>query len=92
MEAFQKCRSGDYGHTLHMHTAVLPGFLIAPESSTAVLASIRSFIDNEFGLYYLIMGLGVFFISIYIAFSRYGDIRLRRKGRKAQVQRFTWEP
>ena len=35
-------------------------FLIAPESSTAVLASIRSFIDNEFGLYYLIMGLGVF--------------------------------
>ena len=51
-------------------------FLIVPESSTSVLGSIRSFIDNKLGLYYLIMGLGVFFISLYIAFSKYGDIRL----------------
>ena len=65
-------------------------FLIAPESSTAVLASIRSFIDNEFGLYYLIMGLGVFFISIYIAFSRYGDIRLGGRDEKPKYSGFTW--
>ena len=65
-------------------------FLIVPESSTAVLAAIRSFIDNKFGLYYLIMGLGVFLISLYIAFSKYGDIRLGGKDEKPKYSGFTW--
>ncbi|HIU77943.1 MAG TPA: BCCT family transporter, partial [Candidatus Avilachnospira avicola] len=65
-------------------------FLIAPESSTAVLSGIRSFIDNKFGLYYLVMGLSVFLISLYIAFSKYGSIRLGGKDEKPRYSGFTW--
>lgn len=51
-------------------------FLISPESSAHTLESIRFFLGDTFGVYYLMIGLGVFFCSLYIAFSRYGSIRL----------------
>lgn len=51
-------------------------FILSPDTSSAVLASIRFFLGDQFGSYYLIMGLGVFLCSLYIAFSRYGSIRL----------------
>ena len=51
-------------------------FLLAPEQSGQVLSSIRFFLGDELGSYYLLIGLGVFLCSLYIAFSPYGQIRL----------------
>nr|WP_242963341.1 BCCT family transporter [Lachnoclostridium sp. An14] len=51
-------------------------FLITPEASSRTLESIRFFLGDTFGVYYLMIGLGVFFCSLYIAFSKYGAIRL----------------
>lgn len=51
-------------------------FFTAPESSGHVLASIRYFLGDQLGCCYLLMGLGIFLCSLYIAFSRYGTIRL----------------
>lgn len=51
-------------------------FLIKPDQSALCLELIRSFLGNELGSYYLIIGLLVFLCSIYIAFSKYGSIKL----------------
>ncbi len=51
-------------------------FLLYPEGSTSVLGSIRFFLGDQMGSYYLLIGLGVFLCSLYIACSKYGDIKL----------------
>ena len=47
-------------------------FFFAPEQSNTVLSQIRFFFGDTFGTYYLIIGLGIFIISLYIAGSKYG--------------------
>lgn len=64
-------------------------FMINPESSTSILESIRYFLGNELGSYYLLIGLGVFICSLYIAFSKYGTIKLGDI-EKPQYSSFKW--
>lgn len=65
-------------------------FFIAPEQSNVILSQIRFFFGDTFGSYYLIIGLGIFLLSIYIAFSKYGDIVLGDKGEKPKYSFFAW--
>lgn len=65
-------------------------FFVAPEQSNVVLSQIRYFFGDTFGSYYLIIGLGIFLLSIYIAFSKYGDIVLGEKGEKPRYSFFVW--
>lgn len=65
-------------------------FFVAPEQSNVVLSQIRFFFGDTFGSYYLIIGLGIFLLSIYIAFSKYGDIVLGEKGEKPKYSFFVW--
>ncbi len=51
-------------------------FVRNPEQSSQLLASVRSLLGDQMGSYYLLIGLGVFFCSLYMAFSRFGNIRL----------------
>lgn len=51
-------------------------FVRSPEQSSQLLASVRSLLGDQMGSYYLLIGLGVFFCSLYMAFSRFGNIRL----------------
>lgn len=51
-------------------------FVRKPEESANMLASIRAFLGDELGGYYLLIGLFVFLCSLYMAFSKYGTIRL----------------
>ena len=64
-------------------------FVAAPESSSQAIASIRFFLGDELGSYYLIIGLGMFLCSLYIAFSRYGSIRLGNL-EKPEYTPFQW--
>lgn len=64
-------------------------FLVYPESSSHMLESIRFFLGDTFGTYYLIIGLGVFICSLYIAFSKFGSIRLGNL-EKPQYSNFKW--
>ena len=40
-------------------------FFVLPEQSNAILSQVRFFFGDTFGIYYLIIGLGIFF-DIYI--------------------------
>ncbi len=65
-------------------------FFIKPEASNQVLSQIRNFLGNEFGLFYLLVGLGVFLLSLYLAFSPYGNIVLGRPDEKPKYSFFSW--
>ena len=65
-------------------------FFFAPEQSNAVLGRIRFFFGDTLGTYYLVIGLGIFLLSIYIAASKYGSIVLGEPGEKPKYSFFAW--
>jgi len=65
-------------------------FFFMPERSNEVLSQIRFFFGDTFGIYYLIIGLGVFIISLYISFSKYGDIVLGQPDEKPKYSFVAW--
>ncbi|MDO4960780.1 MAG: BCCT family transporter [Eubacteriales bacterium] len=65
-------------------------FIIDPAGSTSALSGIRNFLGDDFGSYYLVIGLGVFLVSLYMAFSKFGQIVLGKPGAKPQYSFFAW--
>ena len=65
-------------------------FFFLPEQSSAVLEQIRFFFGDTFGTYYLVIGLGFFLVSIFIAASKYGNIVLGNPGEKPKYSFFAW--
>lgn len=83
---------------LDIVTTVLPflciialciSFVFYPSRSSQILESIRGFLGNQLGGYYLVIGLGVFLCSLYLAFSRYGSIKLGDQ-EKPEYSNFKW--
>lgn len=65
-------------------------FFFVPEQSNAVLSQIRFILGDTFGTYYLIIGLGIFMVSIFIACSKYGNIVLGKPNDKPKYSFFAW--
>ena len=65
-------------------------FVLSPAGSTGMLTSIRSFLGDKFGIYYLAIGLGVLIVSLWIAFSDMGKIVLGEPGEKPQYGFWSW--
>lgn len=64
-------------------------FVLYPAHSSQILETIRSFLGDQMGSYYLLIGLGVFFCSLYLSFSRYGKIKLGG-GERPEYSNFKW--
>ena len=54
-------------------------FVTVPDQSAELLDGIRGFLGDDCGLYYAVLGVGMFGCSIYFAFSKYGRIRLGKE-------------
>ena len=65
-------------------------FIVNPEGSTETLSAIRGFLGTELGLYYLVVALGIFLASLYLAFSDIGKVRLGGKTEKPKYGFFSW--
>lgn len=65
-------------------------FIIDPQGSTNALAAIRTFLGDTLGSYYLVIGLGVLLISLYLSFSDIGSITLGKPGEKPQYGFWLW--
>lgn len=65
-------------------------FFCMPERSNEVVEKIRFFLGDTFGTYYLLIGLGIFLLSIFIAGSKYGNIVLGNQNEKPKYSFFTW--
>lgn len=67
------------------------GFLfIFPEQANGVISQVRFFFGDTLGSYYLVIGLGVLLISVFLSFSDYGKIVLGEPGEKPKYNFFTW--
>lgn len=65
-------------------------FFIMPNQSNKVLSQIRFFFGDTLGTYYLIIGLGIFILSIFIGSSKYGNIVLGKQDEKPKYSFFAW--
>lgn len=63
---------------------------IYPHESNEYIAKIRFFFGDSLGSLYLMLGLAVFVLSIYLAFSRYGKIVLGGRKEKPKYSFFMW--
>lgn len=64
-------------------------FVILPKQSTLILQNIRGFLGDKGGIYYALLGIGVLGTTIYIAFSKYGNISLGSETQKKYTS-FQW--
>ena len=64
-------------------------FMIFPGQSTLLLLTIREFLGNECGIYYALLGCGIFICTLYMAFSKFGRIKLG-KNEKTEYSSFQW--
>lgn len=63
--------------------------LTFPEWSMKNLNLLRDFLGNELGVIYMLTGLGIFLLSIGLAFSKYGEIKLGKR-EKPRFSNFSW--
>lgn len=64
-------------------------FMIFPSQSTMILETVRGFLGDDMGIYYAILGVGIFGCSMFIAFSKLGKIKLGNI-EKPQYSSFKW--
>ncbi|MCM1374654.1 MAG: BCCT family transporter [Muribaculum sp.] len=65
-------------------------FFLFPEQSNVALSQVRFFFGDTLGAYYLVIGLGIFLLSLFLAASRYGDIVLGAQGERPKYSFFAW--
>lgn len=65
-------------------------FFLMPKQSNEVISQIRFLLGDTFGTYYLVIGLGVFLISLFVAGSKYGKIVLGGQDEKPKYSFFAW--
>lgn len=65
-------------------------FFLFPGQSNSILSQVRFFFGDTMGTFYIIVGLGIFLVSIYICMSKYGDIVLGKPDEKPKYSFFAW--
>lgn len=65
-------------------------FCVYPKESNNILSKIRFFFGDTIGVYYIFIGIGVFIVSLFLCFSKLGDIRLGGQNEKPQYSFLEW--
>ena len=65
-------------------------FFVLPAQSNRVLGQVRFFFGDTLGAFYIVAGLGIFLVSIYLCTSKYGDIVLGSPKEKPKYSFFAW--
>ncbi|MED0678418.1 BCCT family transporter [Aneurinibacillus thermoaerophilus] len=61
-----------------------------PEKGGEMLTAASKFFTNTFGISYLWLGIGVFFFLLWVAYGRYGTIKLGEPGERPAFSTFSW--
>ncbi len=61
-----------------------------PGQANEMIGQVRFFFGDTLGCYYLVIGLAVFIISLFLSFSKYGGIVLGGRDEKPQYSFFVW--
>lgn len=82
----------DWGITLTpllIIVVISSALMLIPEQSKRVISALRSFFVNDLGFFYILLGLGILGLAIWLAFSRYGSIQLGKR-EKPLYSNFKW--
>ena len=64
--------------------------ILFPESGKEFVSKANEFVTTQFGVLYLLVGLGIFFFLIYVAFSDNGRVRLGEEDERPEFNNFSW--
>ena len=64
-------------------------FMLIPEQSKVFVDTVRGFLGDTCGLYYAMFGVAVLTTTLYVAFSKYGKIKLGNTD-KPEFSNFKW--
>jgi len=64
-------------------------FVMMPEQSKVVLTAVRNFLGDDMGIYYIVIGILALGVTMYMAFSKFGQIKLGNI-EKPQYGSFAW--
>ena len=62
----------------------------SPGKANEVISKVRAFFGDTLGSYYIVIGIVFLVISLYLSFSKYGDIVLGNPNEKPKYNFFTW--
>lgn len=65
-------------------------FFLLPTQTNDIVGKVRFFFGDTLGVYYLIIGLAVLIIAIFMACSKFGNIRLGKPNEKPKYSFFSW--
>ena len=63
---------------------------VFPEQANDTISQVRFFFGDTLGIYYLIIGLGVFIVSLFLSVTKYGDVVLGEQDETPKYSFFTW--
>ncbi len=63
---------------------------IFPNESNDIIGQVRFFFGDTLGIYYLIIGIGVLLVSVFLSCSKYGDVVLGEPNEKPKYSFFAW--
>src|SRR5690625_7011935 len=63
---------------------------IAPQNLETVSTIAQSFLQTKFGWFYLISASAILLFVIYLAFSKYGNIKLGKDDDEPEYSTFSW--
>lgn len=82
----------DWGITLTpllIIVVISSALMLMPEQSKRVISALRSFFVNDLGFFYILLGLGILGLAVWLAFSKYGSIQLGKR-EKPLYSNFKW--
>ncbi len=82
----------DWGITLAPLLIILvisAALMLVPNQSKKLITVLRSFFVNDLGFFYILLGLGILGLAIWLAFSRFGSIQLGKRERPL-YSNFKW--
>ena len=69
--------------------ALSSAIFFAPDTSKVVIDSLWNIFVNKLGFFYMLLGVAFVILAIYLAFSKYGNIKLGRL-EKPKYSNFSW--
>lgn len=70
--------------------AICIWIFLSPRQSEIVIQTVRGFFSDDLGIIYAVVGLGMFLCTMFVAFSKFGNIKLGKADEKPQYSSFSW--
>lgn len=79
-----------FGASIAVIVLVCAPLAVFPEAGGRLLQTCYAFISDRFGFLYAVAGLGVFLLLAWLAFGRFGKVKLGRDEDEVEYSDFSW--